>query len=194
MRRVADYLTRQGKIVQAEGYDVAEEALAQARQRFPRAVFHNREFSANPYRRGEARITLTLLIDILEHSVDPAALLRLAGEVSESVICHLPLEDNFEVNARGLRKKFIRMVGHIHFYNTQGALALFRQAGFAVEHQHLTCSDCSADYRLASPLRRWIAQPLRKFFFRLSPQFTAAVLGNCSLLVRLRPVRSAGPN
>ena len=67
---------------------------------------------------------------------------------------------------------------------------MFHQAGFEVEQQRMTCSDCSVDYPLKSRLRRWIAQPLRKFFFRLSPKFTAALLGNCSLMVRLR--RTAG--
>ena len=103
------------------------------------------------------------------------------------VVCHLPLEDNLEVNIRGKKSHFTDTVGHINFYNKKSALQLFKDCGFNVRKMVYTCSDVSADYKLKSLPRRLIAQPLRKVFFRCFPRFTASVLGNCSLMVLLEP-------
>jgi len=182
LKRVSAYLEARGKIVQAEGYDLSPEALAQARQRFPQAVFHCQAFDSSAHDQAGGRIIIALLIDILEHVDQPEVLLRKVRDVADHVVCHVPLEDNLQVNMRGLRRRFSRTVGHVHFYNEASARDLFARNGFSIVTLCMTCSDCSADYRLASPLRRIILQPLRKLFFRRLPQFTARVLGNCSFL------------
>ncbi|MFH1093332.1 MAG: class I SAM-dependent methyltransferase [Candidatus Omnitrophota bacterium] len=187
LKRVFEYLKIKNIAVNPIGYDISSEIIGRAKDNFPQADFRCTYFDAKNYKENKNRISVALLIDILEHMEDPAAFLQKIREVCDYAICHLPLEDNFEVNIRGLKKHFTDTVGHLNFYNKNSALDLFNDCGFNIKNMILTCSDVSADYKLKSLPRRLIAQPLRKVFFKFFPQFTARFLGNCSLMVLLEP-------
>ncbi len=187
LKRVAVYLKKKNIQVNPIGYDLSAEIIYQAKENFPQAEFYCACFDKDAYAAKKNGICLALLIDILEHMEDPSVLLRQIREVCDYAVCHLPLEDNLEVNVRGLREHFTKMVGHLNFYNKESALALFNDCGFNVRNMFFTCSDVSADYKLKSLPRRLIAQPLRKVLFKFSPQLTAKVLGNCSLMLLLEP-------
>lgn len=168
------------------GYDLSSDIINQAKSNFPQANFLPKSFNRNNYKK-QSGATLVFLIDILEHIQDPAQLLEEVRQSCDYAVCHIPLENNFEVNIRGKKKHFTNTVGHINFYDKNSALRLFEDCGFNVKKLIYTCSDVSAEYKLSSLPRRLIAQPLRKVFFRYFPQFTASVLGNCSLMVLLEP-------
>ncbi|MCG2712071.1 MAG: class I SAM-dependent methyltransferase [Candidatus Omnitrophica bacterium] len=186
LKRVSDYFKIKDIQVNPIGYDLSQEIIDQAKRSFPQGSFYSAVFDKQSYKK-QTGISIALLIDILEHIQDPAALLKDVRESCDYVICHLPLEDNFEVNLRGKKSHFTNTVGHIKFYSKKSALGLFKDCGFNVRNMVYTCSDVSADYKLKSLPRRLIAQPLRKFFFKYFPQFTASILGNCSLMVLLEP-------
>jgi glycosyltransferase involved in cell wall biosynthesis len=185
LKVLSDSFAQRGVKISAEGFDVSPIPLETARASCPAAQFRCGPFEKKLYESGQ-RISFALLIDILEHLNDPTALLQDAGAVSDYVICHLPLEDNLMVNLRGLRRKFRRTVGHVRFYNDRSAREFFKDNGFTVVKSIYTCLDYDAPYRIKSPLRRILLQPLRKLLFRLFPRFTALVLGNVSLLALLQ--------
>ena len=169
-----------------QGYDISAEIIKKAKDNFKQAEFYAKVFSSEQYLQNNQKISIALLIDILEHLERPNVLLEDVAKVSDCIICHLPLEDNLMVNSRNLKDKFKKTVGHINYYNKKSALAMFEKAGLSVENMIYTCSDCSADYKLESLPRRLILQPLRKIFFNISPDWTARFLGNCSLMLLLK--------
>ncbi|MCK5590399.1 MAG: glycosyltransferase, partial [Candidatus Pacebacteria bacterium] len=170
----------------AIGFDFSEEIIEKAKQNFPEGDFRCAKFDQTLGKAKDSK-QIVLLIDILEHLENPVELLKQVKKTCDYAICHLPLEDNFEVNHRRLKGHFTKTVGHLHFYNKQNAIKLFKDNGFEIKKMIYTCSDVSADYKLKSLPRRLIAQPIRKLFFKISPEFTAKVLGNCSLMVLLKP-------
>ncbi|MBU1044917.1 MAG: glycosyltransferase [Candidatus Omnitrophica bacterium] len=186
LKNLAVYWQSQNIPADCKGYDLSEQIIEQAKKNFPQAEFSARDFASKEYKIQDKRIDFTLLIDILEHIESPQMLLADVAQVSDYIICHLPLEDNLMVNSRKLKDKFKKTVGHINYYNKKSALAMFAQAGLSVGNVIYTCSDCSADYKLESLPRRLILQPLRKLFFKISPDWTAHVLGNCSLMLLLK--------
>ncbi|MFH1063148.1 MAG: glycosyltransferase [Candidatus Omnitrophota bacterium] len=192
LKLVSGYLKEKNIEVNSVGYDISLEIIKEAKKNFPKGEFHSTLFDKNSYAPKQNRVSVALLIDILEHMEDPAAFLSAIREVCDYALCHLPLEDNFEVNVRGKKKHFTNTVGHINFYNKKSALELFKNCGFNIRNVDYTCSDVSADYKLKSLPRRLIAQPLRKIFFKFFPLLTANVLGNCSLMVLLEPDSNKG--
>jgi glycosyltransferase involved in cell wall biosynthesis len=186
LKNLAGDFKTQGIPAVYQGYDLSEQIINQAKLNFPQAEYFNKSFTKAEVKQPEARISIALLIDILEHLEHPEQLLNELKDVSDYLICHLPLEDNLEVNLRGLKPRFKQTVGHLHFYDKARAIEFFQNQGFVIENMLYTCSDCSADYKLKSIARRLIAQPLRKLFFKLSPDWTARVLGNCSLMLLLK--------
>lgn len=186
LKLVAGAFQEQGLEVIAEGFDVSPVPLRAARGEYPGAQFHCEAFDKARYSGNNRHPAFSLLIDILEHLDDPQTLLKEVGQVSDYVICHIPLEDNLMVNSRGLRKRFKRTVKHVAFYDEKTARSLFTDSGFTVINSMYTCLDYDADYRFESAGRRILLQPLRRFFFGRFPRFTARVLGNVSLLALLK--------
>jgi len=173
----------------AEGYDISPSAIKIANKNFPEGNFHCQASDRLEHKNTGQNIDFILLIDILEHIKNPEKLLADISKTSKYVICHLPLEDNFEVKIRGLKKRFKKTTGHIHYYNKKSAIELFQKNGLGIKNMEFTCLDYDADYIMKSLPRRLIAQPLRKFFFKNHPEFTAKVLGNCSIMFFLRPLK-----
>jgi glycosyltransferase involved in cell wall biosynthesis len=188
LKNVADHFVKQNIKAEYKGYDLSSDIIAKARNNFPQAEFLGQEFKNNIYKHKP--ISLALIIDILEHLEQPGRLLQELKPVSDYIVCHIPLEDNFMVKSRGLKSRFKQTVGHINFYNQNTAVKLFTDAGYQIVNKIYTCSDCSADYKLASLPRRLILQPLRKLFFKISPSFTTDFLGNCSFMLLLRKTGS----
>ncbi|MBU1087010.1 MAG: glycosyltransferase [Candidatus Omnitrophica bacterium] len=186
LKNIADQFRLKAIDANYQGYDVSPEIIKKAKANFKQAEFFAKTFSCEQYLQNNQKISIALLIDILEHLENPDILLKDVAKVSDYIICHLPLEDNLMVNSRNLKDKFKRTVGHINYYNKKSALTMFEQAGLSVENMIYTCSDCSADYKLNSLPRRLILQPLRKLFFKISPDWTAHTLGNCSLMLMLK--------
>lgn len=178
-----------GLSVSCDGYDISPSAIESAKKNFPEANFYCRGFDKGRYKTSGQNIDIALLIDILEHIEDPQRLLREVSEVSAYAVCHMPLEDNLEVKIRRLKKRFKKSVGHINYYNKKSAVELIEKNGFSIEDMTFTCLDYDADYAMKSLPRRLIAQPLRRIFFKDHPGFTAAVLGNCSLMFFLRSLK-----
>ncbi len=184
---VCRYLKKENVKAVFSGFDLSDKVINSAKENFPEANFFCSGFDAKMLQGEKRGSRIALLIDILEHLEDPNELLGQIRRTCDYAVCHLPLEDNFEVNHRGLKDYFTKTVGHLHFYNKESAIDLFENNGFEVEKLIYTCSDVSADYKLKSLPRRLIAQPVRRLFFKISPDFTAKVLGNCSLMILIKP-------
>lgn len=186
LKRTSEFLKIRGQRVESHGYDISHQAISRARRYFPRGIFHQEEFSRDSLKRQNHPIDILLMIDILEHLPHPEKLLMETAAASRYAVCHIPLEQNLEVRLRGLRARFKKTVGHLHFYTKESAAALLENNGFRIERMIFTCLDYDAGCLMKSLPRRLIAQPLRRAFFKRHPDFTARILGNCSLMLFLR--------
>jgi len=124
------------------GVDASSIHVEEARKRLPSATFYNgliEDFET------EERFDSIFLLDILEHVVDPAAVLRkVAGLLSPNgvAIAHVP-------NARAINRRLavlmgtllsceelspfdIQIAGHRRAYDRQGLIQEFASAGFRV--------------------------------------------------------------
>lgn len=179
------YLKEKNFIVKALGYDVSEDAIEVAKMTFPEAVFYGGEFKKQNFRKNE--IDFILLIDLLEHLKCPQDLLSDASAICKYAICHLPLEDNLNINLRCPKEKLAGIMGHINFYNTESSGALFEKNGFSVENKILNCFDYDGYFiKRASLCNRYFGRRLRKIIFKRYPGFVSRILGGCSAIFFLR--------
>jgi ubiquinone/menaquinone biosynthesis C-methylase UbiE len=152
------------------GYDVSWEAIEIAKKNFPEATFFCREFEKDNFDKNE--IDFVLIIDLLEHLKRPQDLLRDVSRVCKYAICHLPLDDNLNINLRCPKEKMANSIGHINFYNIKSASALFEENSFFIKKDSLS--------------NQYFGAPLRKFLFKGFPNFVAEILGGCTAMFLLR--------
>jgi SAM-dependent methyltransferase len=188
-RRVADLGTGVGEVpyLLAErfpaaavvAYDVAPEAIAAAREH-PRVDYRVGEFPDD----GE-RFDLLLLMDVIEHVVDPVAFLRRAGSYAQHVALHIPLDLSLEWLWKGTPLvEERRSVGHLHHFNRELALEVLRDGGLDVVDWDYTPWGID----LSTPGRRStrIEKRLRQAAFRARPDLYARAARGVSLLALAR--------
>ena len=162
------------------GYDVAPQAIELAqRHATSRLRFVQGEFvpASAPY-------DLALLVDLIEHVENPFELLRDVARNCRYCVLHIPLDMSADMVIRGTPLTRVRsLVGHIHYFTKDLALALLAETGFDVVAHAYTGS--MVDRPARSP-KTLLARIPRKALFGVAPDFTARVLGGYSLLVLAR--------
>lgn len=164
------------------GYEPSSLAYATAQQRFggsDRIAFVNDEFSAD-----DRFYDLVLVVDVLEHvegCFDFARSLRGRGS---NFIFHIPLELSAQTVFRSaplLRSR--ELVGHIHYFNKDTALALLSDCGFEIIDWEYT--DGSLELAPKSVLSRIFRFP-RRLLYLINKDFAMRLVGGSSLLVFCR--------
>jgi cyclopropane fatty-acyl-phospholipid synthase-like methyltransferase len=169
-----------GKVV-FNGYDISPQAieLCQAcagnRLRF---------YLADLLQTDLPLFDLVLAIDVIEHLEDYPAALRQLRHRARDYIFHFPLELTVPSVLRhgaflGARER----VGHLHFFTRELVLAVLRDAGYYVVDEIFTSG---IFHKKAESWMQKVASLPRKIGYRLSPDFTARLLGGFSLLVYAR--------
>lgn len=127
-----------------------------------------------------------LLIDVLEHLENPRGFLIALQQrgLSEFVI-HLPLENNWLDRVRGKNDSQTDPFGHLHFYNTRGALDLCEQSGLHVVRWEYT-PVFDVDLRFHRTLRSMLAYVPRKLLFSLHPRCAVETLGGAAMIMLCR--------
>jgi SAM-dependent methyltransferase len=114
---------------QFSGVEIAERAVELAADRCPAADIRRYDGAVLPF--AERQFELAVLSHVLEHVVDPVAVLREAGRAAERVVVEVPLEAN--VSARRAAKRGIAAdVGHIQRFSAAGVAAAAHAAGLHV--------------------------------------------------------------
>lgn len=127
---------------------------------------------------------LILILDVIEHIVDPWSFLEKLKPHGENFLFHIPLD----LSAQNvLRETPIlearRQVGHIHYFTKNLALELLREAGYEIQHAEYS------NLSMSGPRSSWKSKLVyfpRMLAYLISKDFGVRLLGGESLLVVAR--------
>jgi cyclopropane fatty-acyl-phospholipid synthase-like methyltransferase len=124
---------------------------------------------------------LVMAIDVFEHVEDYIGFLRILKQKGEYKVFHIPLDISVLTILRNTPLRKLRtIVGHIHYFTKDTAIATLNDAGYVVIDYFYTKGT------LELPKRGWktkLANIPRSFFFAFNQDFTVRVFGGYSLLV-----------
>lgn len=130
---------------------------------------------------AHAEFDLGVVLDVLEHVLQPEQFAAQVGARVRWVVFHIPLEDCVWIGMRNLFRGKLRFPAHVSFFDTASALNLLASAGILVE-DYLYTPVFMAPTGRRSMLQR-VGLPLRWLIFRISPWLLQKTLGGVSLLV-----------
>jgi cyclopropane fatty-acyl-phospholipid synthase-like methyltransferase len=163
------------------GYEISPQAFELSRQREgERLHFTLGDFTEE----SNDTFDLILAIDLIEHLEDYIGFLRSVRTRACHLILHIPLDMSVQMV---LRVKPIlqgrEMVGHIHYFSKETALASVRDAGYEVVDHFYTPTMVELEKGRRSKLARYP----RKLAFALNEDLAVRVLGGYGLMVLARP-------
>jgi cyclopropane fatty-acyl-phospholipid synthase-like methyltransferase len=168
---------RYPEIVLLHGYEISPQGYALAQQRQNE---HLQFFNVDLFADQHVHYELALCFDVFEHVEDYFHFLRNLRRYADYFIFHIPLDMNVQMVLRGEPIQRVReQVGHIHYFSKDTALATLNDTGYRVVDWFYTPSAID----LAKTMKSRIAKIPRQLAARISPEFTARVLGGYSLLV-----------
>ncbi len=173
----ADILKCDGIDVEPIGYDISPDAIDMARKKFGESVkFINS---------GEVEliegVSLLLLVDILEHLVDPVEFLHSVKERSEYFIIRLPLDRSLWNICLGKLAKLKEELGHLHFYDHLAAVSLVSQVGLKVKEVKFVNN--FSDKTNRKTLVSKIMYPVRALLSMVSPKINSRLFGGNSVVI-----------
>ena len=159
------------------GYDISPDAIRMAKERFGDSVkFVNSVESADV-----EKASLLLLIDVLEHMVNPTEFLRSVKDRSRYLIIRLPLDKSLWNVVFGKLPKLKEELGHLHYYDYKAALALLHESGFKVMNYNFV-NNFSDETNRRSLVSK-IIYPVRAFTSMLSPSVNSRLFGGNSIVI-----------
>ncbi len=178
LNQLADRFGPDRKLV---GYDISPQAISLARSRTrPGLQFFQGDFltAASP------TFDLLMAIDVFEHVEDYIGFLRKLRGRGVYKLFHVPLDMNAQMVFRGEPIRRAReLVGHLHYFSRDTALATLRDAGYQVVDSFYTASQLELPNR---SLKARLARLPRRVAFAIHPDLAARALGGFSLMVLAR--------
>jgi len=161
---------------QWEGWDIAPDAVARARQREGEAL----GFVCGDVFTSERRADVILCLDVVEHVDDDLSFLERLRDRGRAFVLRLPLDLSVWDVARP-RPRLLAVgpgLGHRHLYTRELALQRLADAGYDVVAER---------YHRAQPLGRGLLDRVRGRGMRAAPHLTVRWLGGYSLVVLAEP-------
>jgi SAM-dependent methyltransferase len=124
---------------------------------------------------------LLMALDVMEHVDDALGFLRCARTKASRFVFHVPLDMSVQAVLRVhpiLETR--RLLGHLHYYSKETALATIRDAGFDVLDYEYTKSGVEGPSLSARGRRSGL---VRRIAFRIAPDLAVRLLGGYSLIV-----------
>ncbi|MFV2039860.1 MAG: class I SAM-dependent methyltransferase, partial [Acidimicrobiales bacterium] len=164
------------------GYEISEQAYQLCTRQPTRGVtYHHGDLLAAP---PDVTFDVSLAIDVFEHVDDYIGFLRALHGRARQHVFHIPLDLSVQTVLRSSPiLKGRSLVGHLHYFTKETALATLTDTGYEVVDHFYTGSSLDAPNRRLRP--RLIKFP-RRVAFRLNRDLTVRVLGGWSLLVLAR--------
>lgn len=166
--------------VTLRGYEIAPLAIELCKQRAnERLSFHLGQPTDDPQR--PARYDLALIMDVIEHLEDYYSFLRMVRTAAEALIIHIPLDMSVNHVARAKPLTDMRkVVGHIHSFSKETALAVLLETGFTVVDHFYTPWFAEVE---GGSWRRKIAKVPRLAWYKMNPDLAVRFMGGASLMV-----------
>ena len=162
-----------------DGYDISPQAIALARPRENERLHFHEGMPA-----GGTPADVMLVIDVFEHVEDPFAFLRALRGRAEHFVFHIPLDLSAQAVLRGKPIQRRRdVVGHLHYFTRETALAILAETGYTVADSRFTAG--TLELPVESALAR-VARLPRRLLYAVAPDLAVRSLGGFSLLVLAR--------
>lgn len=160
------------------GYDISPQSHELA---LPRANEQLHFHLADLAEAEDVHFDLLLMIDLIEHLDDCYGFLRKVKSLATHKILHIPLDlSAYSV----IRSHFLleqqAVVGHVHFFTKDTALAALEHAGLQVVDWFYPTPPAARHRR---PLRQHVLGALRRFSYPLHHDLSVKVWGGRSLMV-----------
>lgn len=123
-----------------------------------------------------------LCIDVFEHVENYIEFLRSLRANAKFHVFHVPLDISASSVLRGKFTEVRRLVGHLHYFTRETALATLVDAGYDILDNFYT-APFLADGPPISSSRARLAKLPRRLVYALSPTLLSRAIGGCSLLV-----------
>jgi hypothetical protein len=121
------------------------------------------------------------VIDVFEHIEDYFCFLRKLRPKGEYKIFHIPLDLSVQTVLRGTPLlKGRELVGHIHYFTKETALASLKDTGYEILDYFYTPGLIELATR---DWKRLLLKLPRKWLFSLNKELTVKILGGFSLIV-----------
>lgn len=161
--------------VEVHGYDVHPEVSNFQDSQNVRFI------SGDFYMESEKIYDLVVLLDVLEHVLDPIEFLKRIAKRTRLIALHLPLDDSLLSWVRDLPKRKIRHPGHILVLNSATAFNLltfsqFRIFDYAYSPVFLAPSG-------SETILQRLFNPIRTVTYRISPYLTHKIFGGVSIFL-----------
>lgn len=131
------------------------------------------------------RYDVVMLLDVVEHLVDPHAFLSRVRDRAEHVVIHFPLDLSAQTVLREqplLDQR--RSVGHIHYFTRRLALELMRECGYRVHHAAYTGAAFTVPRK---SFRTVLAAMPRRIAYLINKDLGVRLLGGETLIVLASP-------
>jgi cyclopropane fatty-acyl-phospholipid synthase-like methyltransferase len=170
-----------GDAVTCVGYEVSPQAYDLAKRKETRNLHFVLE---DPLEGRDRAFDVVLVIDVLEHVEDYLGFLRRVRTKGTRTLFHIPLELSVQTVLRASPLSRSRsLVGHLHYFTKETALATLEDAGYEVMDWAYTGGAVDL------PSRDWktgLAKLPRRLLFSLHEDLAARLLGGYSVLVLTR--------
>ena len=130
------------------------------------------------------KFDVVLCLDVFEHVEDYLGFLRSLRGLGKTFIFHIPLDMNVQTVLRLTPLKKVRsIVGHLHYFCKETALATLKDSGFQIDESFYTDSSKSSYSTLPAKLIKFP----RKLLYLFAPDFAVRLLGGYPLMVAATP-------
>lgn len=130
----------------------------------------------------DQQFDLLLCIDVFEHVENYIEFVRDLKPRAKHHIFHIPLDLSVSSVLRGSMMISREVVGHLHYFTPETALATLRDAGYVIEDYFLT-APFAGDGLPSKTFGAKIMKLPRRALYALSPSLLSRVFGGCTLLV-----------
>ena len=158
------------------GYEISDDAFKLCQSRSAeRLTYLKKDFLED-----EKLYDITLCIDVFEHVENYMGFLRGLREKGEFKVFHIPLDLSVIALLRGRLMYGRNLVGHLHYFTPDTAIATLNDCGYEIVDTMYTPS--FADL----PSKSWKAKLIklpRHILYKVSPKILSRLFGGVSLMV-----------